>query len=347
MIVRFVVWFLLVGSSLAANSEKTSSSLDGSTKKTQHKQTAQKRSDDGSQTVPQKRGLYGLEAVEIAHAPPLPSFATYSSTPVPLEYSSVGPYVKSTSAYPEVFIKPSSAHLHPHPHPYPVPSPAPYEDAHVISSTPGTLVPPPPPPHGIQLNPHVKEITVTKEVPVPYYVHVEKKVPYPVYIQVPHPYPVTVEKHVPYEVRVPVDRPVPYAVPKPYPVHVPVEKPVPVPVEKHIPYPVKVPVDRPYPVHVPVEKPVPYPVQVLVDRPVHVPKPYPVHVPVEKHVPYPVKVPVPVAVVPSYEKNYHYHDEPSYVKASPSPSPYPYHYPAHPNRYSSPYWSPLFKRNAH
>ncbi|XP_065203743.1 tetra-peptide repeat homeobox protein 1-like [Planococcus citri] len=346
MIIRFVVWFLLVGSLLAAN-EKTSS-LDDS-KISHHKQTVQKRSDDGSQTAPQKRGLYGLEAVEIAHAdadaaPHLPSFATYSSTPVPLEYSSAGSYVESTSAYPEVIIKPSSVPvISAHSHPHPLPTPAAYEDVHVISSTPDTLVPSPSlPPHGIQLDPHVKEITVTKEVPVPYYVHVEKKVPYPVYIQVPHPYPVTVEKHVPYEVRVPVDRPVPVAVPKPYPVHVAVEKPVPVLVEKHIPYQVKVPVDRPYPVHVAVEKPVPYPVQVLVDRPVHIPKPYAVRVPVEKHIPYPVKVPVPVPVpvpvVSTHEKNYHYHEEPTYVKA--------YHYPSHSSKYSSP-WTSLFKRDAH
>lgn len=294
---------LTVSSSLAANTKSSSSPIEGAKKSAQQKQVAEKRSDEGVQTVPQKRGAYGLDPVEIANAPPLPSFATYSSTPAPFEYS---------SGYPEVIIKPSPGPIPigiPHSHPPPPP------------------VPVPPPPHGVQLNPHVKEITVTKEVPVPYYVHVEKKVPYPVYIQVPHPYPVTVEKHVPYEVRVPVDRPVPVPVPKPYPVHVTVEKPVPVPVEKHVPYPVRVPVDRPYPVHVPVEKPVPYPVKVAV--------------PVDR----------PVPLYPAFEKNYHYHHQPEetpYVKAPHSSyySHYPqYHSVAPVNRYSG--WPTLYKRNAH
>ena len=81
---------------------------------------------------------------------------------------------------------------------------------------------------------HVPAVTITKKVPAPYPVEVEKKVPYPVHVPVdrpyqvfvPKPYPVTVPKPVPYTVKVPV--------PKPYTVH----KPVPVPV--------KVPVDRPY-----------------------------------------------------------------------------------------------------
>lgn len=152
------------------------------------------------------------------------------------------------------------------------------------------------------------QITINKEVPVPYYVQVEKKIPYPVLVRVPHPYPVTVEKHVPYAVRVNVDRPV--HVPQPYPVEV--EKRVPYPVDKPIPYEVKVPVDRPYPVHVPVEKPVPYavekpmpyPVRVNVDRPYPVakPVPYPITVekpvpyPVERRIPFPVEKPVPYAV---------------------------------------------------
>lgn len=177
---------------------------------------------------------------------------------------------------------------------------------------------------------HVKTVYVTKEVPVPYPVHVEKKVlypvrvpyekpvpypvhkpypvhvekkvPYPVTVHVPQPYPVTVEKHVPFPVRVHVEKPVAVHVPKPYPVYI--EKKVPVAVSHPVPYPVKIPIDRPVPVHIAVEKPVPYPVErkvpypikIPVDRPypVHVPKPYPVHV--DRPVPYPVKVPVKVQV---------------------------------------------------
>ncbi|XP_073993638.1 uncharacterized protein [Rhodnius prolixus] len=187
---------------------------------------------------------------------------------------------------------------------------------------------------------HVKTITITKKVPVPYEVIVEKKVPYkveipvdkPYHIYVPKPYPVYVEKKVPYKVEVPVPKPytvekkipVPVKVPvdKPYPVYVPkpynvyVEKKVPYTLEKHVPYPVKVPVEKPYPVHVKVEKEVPYkvekivpyPVEVKVDTPVpvHVEKPIPVKIekpvpyPVEKVVPYPVKVPVKIPIEVPY-----------------------------------------------
>jgi len=144
------------------------------------------------------------------------------------------------------------------------------------------------------------EITINREVPVPYYVQIEKRIPYPVLVRVPHPYQVTVERHVPYAVRVHVDRAVP--VPSPYPVEV--EKRVPYPVDKPVPYEVRVPVDRPYPVSVPyekpvpyaVEKPVPYPVRVNVDRPYPVEKPVPYPVAVERPVPYAVEKPVPYPV---------------------------------------------------
>lgn len=147
--------------------------------------------------------------------------------------------------------------------------------------------------------PH-REITINKEVPVPYYVQVEKRIPYPVLVHVPHPYPVTVERHVPYAIRVNVDRPI--HVPRPYPVEV--EKRVPYPVEKPVPYEVKVPVDRPYPVHVPVEKPVPYaverpvpyPVRINIDRPYPVEKPVPYPIAIAKPVPYPVEKAVPYPV---------------------------------------------------
>lgn len=156
----------------------------------------------------------------------------------------------------------------------------------------------------------VKTVTVTKHVPVPYTVEVEKKVPYkvevpvdkPYSVEVPKPYPVYVEKKVPYTVKeyypqpytvykkvpvpvkVHVDRPYTVHVPKPY--HVLVEKKVPYSVEKHVPYPQRVYVDKPYAVHYPVYKPVPY----TVEKKVH----YPVEIPVEK--PVPVAVPKPYKV---------------------------------------------------
>lgn len=84
---------------------------------------------------------------------------------------------------------------------------------------------------------HVKQVTITKKVHVPYPVTVEKHVP--VYIE--KKVPVYIEKHIP------VDRPVPYAVkvpvkvpvhiPKPYAVPIHVEKPV--YIEKHVPVIVK------------------------------------------------------------------------------------------------------------
>lgn len=164
-------------------------------------------------------------------------------------------------------------------------------------------------------NEGVNTITVTKEVPVPYAVEVEKKVPFrvevpvdrPYHVARPKPYPVYVEKKVPYTVKEYVPQPytvykrVPYTVKvhvnKPYPIHVPkpyrvlVEKKVPYQVEKHVPYPVRVYVDKPYPIHVPVlrtipytvEKKVPLPVQVSVERPYPVPVPKPYKVSYQRH----------------------------------------------------------------
>lgn len=171
---------------------------------------------------------------------------------------------------------------------------------------------------------------VTKEVPVPYPVHVEKKVPYfirvphdravpypvhkpypvhitkpvpyPVKVHVPAPYPVTVEKHIPFPVKISVPRPVAVHIPRPYPVYI--EKKVPYTVEKPVPYAVKVPYERPVPVPITVEKPVPYavtkhvpfPVKIPVEKPfpLTIPKPYPITV--EKPVKVPYKVPVPISI---------------------------------------------------
>ncbi|CAI6365027.1 unnamed protein product [Macrosiphum euphorbiae] len=171
----------------------------------------------------------------------------------------------------------------------PIPAPYSYSQGSAFTQYGGHSAPSP-----------AHEITINREIPVPYYVQIEKRIPYPVLVHVPHPYQVTVEKHVPYAVRVHVDRAVP--VPSPYPVEV--EKRVPYPVEKPVPYEVRVPVDRPYPVSVPfekpvpyaVEKPVPYPVRVNVDRPYPVEKPVPYPVAVERPVPYAVEKPVPYPV---------------------------------------------------
>uniref|UniRef100_A0A182K927 Cuticular protein (putative) n=1 Tax=Anopheles christyi TaxID=43041 RepID=A0A182K927_9DIPT len=121
-----------------------------------------------------------------------------------------------------------------------------------------------------------KHTIITKKVPVPYPVNVEKQVviekqvPVHVPVRVHVPYRVEVEKKVPVyvEKKVHVDRPVPYPVkvkvpvyhkvevevPKPYPVHIP--KPYPVYIEKevHVPVVHRVEVEKPYPVYV--EKPV-------------------------------------------------------------------------------------------
>uniref|UniRef100_A0A182T9E3 Cuticular protein (putative) n=1 Tax=Anopheles maculatus TaxID=74869 RepID=A0A182T9E3_9DIPT len=103
-------------------------------------------------------------------------------------------------------------------------------------------------------NKQFKEITITKNVPVPYPIKVERHVAVPVKIPVPiaihNKIPIVVERKIPVYVEKPVpvqvDRPVPYAlpveipvfhkvafeVPKPYPVHVP--KPYPVYIKKPI-----------------------------------------------------------------------------------------------------------------
>lgn len=171
---------------------------------------------------------------------------------------------------------------------------------------------------------------VTKEVPVPYPVHIEKKVPYfirvphdravpypvhkpypvhitkpvpyPVKVHVPAPYPVTVEKHIPFPVKVSVPRPVAIHIPKPYPVYI--EKKVPYTVDRPVPYAVKVPYEKPVPVPITVEKHVPYavtkhvpfPVKIPVEKPfpLSIPKPYPITI--EKPVKVPYKVPVPISI---------------------------------------------------
>ncbi|XP_053679225.1 uncharacterized protein LOC128730218 [Anopheles nili] len=116
--------------------------------------------------------------------------------------------------------------------------------------------------------------------------HVQKEVKQVITKKVPVPYPVEVEKHVPVEVKVPY----PVEVVKKVPVVV--EKKVPVYVEKKVP----VHVDRPYPVEVkvPVEVPVYKKEYVEVPKPyaVHVDKPYPVYV----KQPVYVEKPVPVTV---------------------------------------------------
>ncbi|XP_062549705.1 zinc finger protein 512B-like [Armigeres subalbatus] len=111
--------------------------------------------------------------------------------------------------------------------------------------------------------------TITKKVPVPYPVEVEKHVP----VHVKVPYPVEVEKKVP----VYVEKKVPVYVEKKVPVHV--DRPVPYPVEVKVPVVQKeyVEVPKPYAVHV--EKPVP----VVVHKPVYVEKPVPVTVTIKKH----------------------------------------------------------------
>ncbi|XP_073986945.1 uncharacterized protein [Rhodnius prolixus] len=163
-----------------------------------------------------------------------------------------------------------------------------------------------------EVHDNVKAIIVTKRVPVPYTVHVEKKIPYPIRvpvrrpytvyvpkpylvelpkpypfaIKVPMPQPYTVEKHIPFPVKIPIDKPYPVHINKPYPIFI--EKKVPYPIEKHIPVQIKIPVERPYPVHIPFEKPVPYPVE----KPIHIP----VSFPVDRPVPIPIEKPIPIPI---------------------------------------------------
>ncbi|XP_049548375.1 uncharacterized protein LOC125959592 [Anopheles darlingi] len=103
-------------------------------------------------------------------------------------------------------------------------------------------------------NKQYKEVTITKNVPVPIPIKYERHVAIPVRIPVPiaihNKIPILVERKVPVYVEKPfpvqVDRPVPYAlpievpvfhkvaveVPKPYPVHIP--KPYPVFIKKSV-----------------------------------------------------------------------------------------------------------------
>ncbi|XP_055604804.1 titin-like [Uranotaenia lowii] len=110
---------------------------------------------------------------------------------------------------------------------------------------------------------------ITKKVPVPYPVEVEKRIP----VEVKVPYPVETEKKVP----VVVEKKVPVYVEKKYPVHV--DRPVPYPVKVEVPVYKKeyVEVPKPYAVHV--EKPYP----VYVDKKIYVEKPVPVTVYIKKH----------------------------------------------------------------
>ncbi|KFB43088.1 hypothetical protein ZHAS_00010770 [Anopheles sinensis] len=105
-------------------------------------------------------------------------------------------------------------------------------------------------------NKQFKEVTITRNVPVPY--------------------PIKVERHV----AVPVKIPIPIAIHNKVPIMV--ERKIPVYVEKPIP----VQVDRPVPYALPIEVPVFHRVAV------EVPKPYPVHVPQ----PYPVYIKKPIFV---------------------------------------------------
>ncbi|XP_055643709.1 mantle protein-like [Toxorhynchites rutilus septentrionalis] len=99
-------------------------------------------------------------------------------------------------------------------------------------------------------NKQLREVTITKNVPVPY--------------------PVKVEKHI----AIPVKIPFPVAVHNKIPIYV--ERKIPIYVEK----PVPVQVDRPFPYPLPIEVPVFHKVAVEVPKPypVHVPKPYPVYI---------------------------------------------------------------------
>ncbi|XP_035901135.1 titin-like [Anopheles stephensi] len=118
---------------------------------------------------------------------------------------------------------------------------------------------------------YTKKEIITKKVPVPYPVEVEKHVPVPVKV----PYPVKVEKEVPFvvEKKVPVyiEKKVPVHVDRPYPVEVKVPVEVPVYKKEYVEVP------KPYAVHV--EKPYP----VYVKQPVYVEKQVPVTVHIKEH----------------------------------------------------------------
>uniref|UniRef100_A0A182JJK2 Cuticular protein (putative) n=1 Tax=Anopheles atroparvus TaxID=41427 RepID=A0A182JJK2_ANOAO len=124
-------------------------------------------------------------------------------------------------------------------------------------------------------NKQFKEVTITRNVPVPY--------------------PIAVQRHV----AVPVKIPVPIAVHNKVPILV--ERKIPVYVEKPIP----VQVDRPVPYALPIEIPVFHKVAV------EVPKPYPVHIPQ----PYPVYIKKPIFVkqkgaAPQHQHHHHHHQQP-------------------------------------
>ncbi|XP_065090165.1 zinc finger protein 512B-like [Ochlerotatus camptorhynchus] len=107
-------------------------------------------------------------------------------------------------------------------------------------------------------NKQFKEVTITKNVPVPFPVKVEKHVAVPVRI----PFPVAVQNNIP----IVVERKIPIYVEKPVPVQV--DRPVPYPLPIQIPvfHRVAVEVPKPYPVHIPA----PYPV--YIQKPLYVEK---------------------------------------------------------------------------
>ncbi|XP_065094753.1 uncharacterized protein LOC135715365 [Ochlerotatus camptorhynchus] len=121
---------------------------------------------------------------------------------------------------------------------------------------------------GHQEEAHQHITTVTKNVPVPFPVQVEKHVPYEVKV----PYQVHVEKQVP----VYVEKKVPIYVEKQVPVHV--DRPVPYKVEVKVPVIQKEYVEVPQPYTVHVEKHVP----VYIDKPVYIEKPVPVTLLIKK-----------------------------------------------------------------
>ncbi|EAT34379.1 AAEL013370-PA [Aedes aegypti] len=99
-------------------------------------------------------------------------------------------------------------------------------------------------------NKQFKEVTITKNVPVPFPVKVEKHVAVPVKI----PFPVAIQNKIP----IVVERKVPIYVEKPVPVQVDRPVPYPLPIEVPVFHRVAVEVPKPYPVHVPA----PYPVYI-------------------------------------------------------------------------------------
>ncbi|XP_029728584.2 uncharacterized protein LOC109397937 [Aedes albopictus] len=115
----------------------------------------------------------------------------------------------------------------------------------------------------------VKHVTtITKKVPVPYPVEVEKQVP----IEVKVPFKVEIEKKIP----IVVEKKVPIYVEKKIPVHV--DRPVPYKVEVKVPVIEKEYIEVPQPYEVYVEKKIP----VYVPKPVYIEKPLPVTLLVKK-----------------------------------------------------------------